>query len=66
MVLQIFDLSLNLKAELTMYESLQMSSSYGGIGKIELHSHPKAPNIELLTEDSIVMPVGKPEKAFFI
>lgn len=66
MILQVFDLNLNLITELTIYRSLQMTRSFGGVGRIELHSHPKAPNVSLISENSIIMPVGKPEKAFLI
>lgn len=66
MVLQLFDFELNLRAEITIYSSLQMGRSYSGVGKFELHSHPNAPNINLIEEDYIIMPVGKPNKAFLI
>lgn len=65
-MLQLFDFGLNLVAELTVFSSVQMSRSYGGIGKFELHSHPLAPNIEMIKENMIIMPSGKPHKAFLI
>lgn len=66
MVLQLFDFNLNLMAEITVYSSVQMGLSYGGVGKFELHSHPLAPNINIIDEDMIIAPVGKPNKAFLI
>lgn len=64
--LRIIDGEFNLLGEIDQYESLQMTTSFSGIGQIELLVNRYVQYAEHLTMDNIIFPSNRLDRAFII
>jgi hypothetical protein len=64
--LRIMTPDFELRGEIPIYASLQLTRRHYGVGEFELHLHPNTPNSGALEHDSILFLANEPHKAGII